>query len=230
MVFLSSPAGLADPRQRRKHSLAGRGRSPAIRGVATFGRKKRARRTRDRYIVPMPNCQECGGIEIHGQIAHKPGCKSKPKPAASVCPECGGPTTLRGTQHQPGRSKSPKKQVLDFLARPIGIVCKASQPNVLPMHSYSPAQGHIQMPSGKDLLQAPAATGAAVPAVGDQMAERLLSALASIENANQVAVRAIIDRMTIRDFRALAERQQLDFINSLWNATCTSHAFNMRGD
>jgi len=178
----------------------------------------------------MPNCPECHGIEIGGQVAHKPGCSLKPKAAAAVCPECGAPKTLRGIQHKPGCSKNPVKRVEDFLARPIGLVCKAAQPGVLPMNSYSPAQGHIHLPSGKDLLQAPAAVGEQVPAVSDRMMERLLSALASIENANAVAIRAITDRMTIRAFRALGEGPQLAFVNKLWNATCTSHAFETRGD
>ncbi len=124
----------------------------------------------------------------------------------------------------------PRQTVVDLLDRPIGDVCKAAMPGVLPLNSYSPAKPLEHIPSGRDLLQAPAAVGATVHAVSDMMSERLLSALASIENADNKAVRAITNRMSIRAFRALTENQQLDFINQIWNATCTSHAFDKRGD
>lgn len=53
-----------------------------------------------------------------------------------------------------------------------------------------------------------------------------MSALSSVINADNQAARAVTDSITIRAFRNLGPGQQLAFINRLWNAICTAHAFD----
>jgi len=177
----------------------------------------------------MPECLLCKSTNVFkGEIIHKPNCANKPKAAALKCAECGGINTVRGYQHLPTCSKVTAQVTEDFLLRSIGAVCKADLQGVLPLRCYSPARPPL--PSGETLLKQPAATGAPVPVLSDQMAERLLTALSSIKNANAVAVRAITETMTIRGFRAAGEPAQLAFIDRLWNATCTAHPFNTVGN
>ena len=178
----------------------------------------------------MPECPVCKAtMVINGEIVHKRGCTNKPKLAAITCDECGGPKEVSGFKHLPSCSKNPKPLVEDYLLRPIGIVCKDDLQGVLPMRCYSPARAPV--PSGEALLKQPAAPEFdAVPAVGDVMVERLLTALSSIKNADKLTVRALTDAMSIRAFRAAGEAQQLVFIDQLWNRICTTHAFNRRGN
>jgi hypothetical protein len=53
----------------------------------------------------MPNCEECGAIEIRGGIAHKATCSRRAKVASAPCSECGGRKTMAGYDHQPNCSK-----------------------------------------------------------------------------------------------------------------------------
>jgi len=121
----------------------------------------------------------------------------------------------------PGSTGAAPKTAIDYLARPIGDVCQ-NQQGVLPMNCYSPAKGRV--PSGQDLLH----NGTPPAPVGAEMAERLLSALASIINGDNTAARAVTNRLTIRQFRSLSEGEQTDFINEIWGAVATAHAFNQR--
>jgi hypothetical protein len=164
---------------------------------------------------------------IREELVHKPGCANKPKAAILRCDECGGTKTARGYQHLPTCTKNVTAVAEDFLLRPIGIVCKSDLQGVLPLRCFSPSRPPV--PSGDMLLKHPATTGAPVPVVSDQMAERLLTALSSIKNANVLAVRPLTDGMSIRAFRAAGEAAQLNFINQLWDRICTSHQFATQG-
>lgn len=165
---------------------------------------------------------------MFGEIAHKPGCSLKPVVVGKKCAECGGPGFGAGFRHTPGCSKNPVR-VVDGLSLPIGSVCKTGVPGVLPLRSYAPANPNIPLPSGEVLLKSPAAMGAPAPPVTDKMAERLLTALASIINGKVEAVREVTNGITIRVFRKLGEGQQLAFINRVWNKICTVHDFNTLG-
>ena len=126
----------------------------------------------------------------------------------------------------PGIPK-PAARTIDYLARPIANVCESRQ-GVLPMNCFSLAKAGGKPPSGEDLLKG-RNTGADGPPVDDIMCERLLSALASIINADNAAVRTITDRTSIRDFRMMSQPAQLAFINRIWDANCSAHAFNQAG-
>jgi hypothetical protein len=97
------------------------------------------------------------------------------------------------------------------------------------MRCFKPGKPGGKPPSGEELLKSRITSGGDAPAVDNAMIERLLSALASIKNANNQRVRAVTDHMTIRQFRSLPPVYQLAFINKIWNANCTAHAFDQPG-
>lgn len=106
----------------------------------------------------------------------------------------------------------------DFLASPIGDVCE-NQVGVLPLNCFRPARGRV--PSGHDLLRA----GLNPPPVSQEMAEKLLSALASIINGDNERARLVTNAVTIRAFRNMTLPQQIAVINDIWNANTTPHRF-----
>lgn len=177
----------------------------------------------------MTVCAECGGKKsFTGEIAHKRNCSQRPKSVVTRCDECGGPKTIRGFQHLPTCSNNPVPRVEDYLLRSIGVVGALGLEGVLPLRSYSPANPPV--PSGEVLLKSPAAVDPQVAPVSDKMTERLLTALASISNADIKAARAVTDPTTIRSFRGMDEGQQFAFINRLWGSISSSHAFNTPGN
>lgn len=92
----------------------------------------------------------------------------------------------------------------------IADVCRR-QPGVLPRACFSTFGREM-------LLQGPGA-------VGQQMAERLLTCLSATplgDNGWQAHTRDV----TVRQFRAMTEAQQLDLVNRIWNALATAHAFD----
>jgi hypothetical protein len=179
----------------------------------------------------MPECPACKSTRVspfNQEIVHKPNCPNKPKLAGGKCDECGAPKEISGIKHLESCSQS-VKLVEDYLLRSIGIVCKDDLQGVLPMRCYGPARPPV--PSGEALLKQPPGQGFdTVPAVGDVMIERLLTALSSIKNANKVDARLVTEPMSIRAFRAAGEGAQLVFIDQLWNRICTSHPFDRRGN
>lgn len=116
----------------------------------------------------------------------------------------------------------PAPIVRDHFARNIAEVCKV-QPGVLPMNCYSTANLPRNLPSGRELLQPPAGP---LAALSEETAQKLLSALASKPNGNNALVTAVTDHMTIRGFLQATDAEQLQFLNDIWNALTTSHAFD----
>lgn len=116
-----------------------------------------------------------------------------------------------------GRPPGGPVGAVDFLARTLTNVCK-NLPGVLPMQCFSPARPPF--PGGQAVLQ----NGNPPLPVSQDHCEKLLSALASLKNANNAAT-AVADRLTIRQFRTLAPPQQIAHIDLIWNAISTAHAF-----
>jgi hypothetical protein len=75
-------------------------------------------------------------------------------------------------------------------------------------------------PGGQALLQ----SGNPPPPVSADYCEKLLSALASLKNANNAAT-AVANSLTVRAFRMLSPQGQIAHINLIWNAIATAHPF-----
>jgi len=107
------------------------------------------------------------------------------------------------------------------LERTIEDVCRRA-PGVLPCQTYSPAAG-AWWPGG--LVALTQRIQADPPPVGLLMRQRLLSVLASFPMGDGNRIRNALNGMTVRQFRILNTHGQLQFINTLWNAVTTPHAF-----
>jgi len=107
-----------------------------------------------------------------------------------------------------------------YYARKLDDVCKRGQQGVKPYLSYSP-KGWGGFPGG---LLALTEVGDA-PAVDTKTCQRLMSALASLNLAGDSARRKA-QSITIGDFRNKSAREQLTFINELWDLIARPYAFD----
>lgn len=117
-----------------------------------------------------------------------------------------------------GGRAAPSANVMNrFMNGSIGAVCEP-RPGVKPMESFRQSRGGY--PSGQDLL-----LNGAPPRVTLPMAEKLLSALASIANGDSDAARLVTNAVSVTAFRAMSVDQQTAVINNIWNAVTSAHSF-----
>jgi hypothetical protein len=93
-----------------------------------------------------------------------------------------------------------------------------SQANTLPMCCFR--RGRLELLKAEQpQLQPPP------PPVDDAMAQRLVSALASVGHGDTIAADAVTDPVTILQFRRKSESEQLAFIDAIWNAISIPEPF-----
>lgn len=109
----------------------------------------------------------------------------------------------------------------DFLAADVTRVFHRV-PGKRPMASYAPARGGA--PDGHALLHDLASTGDAVMPVSFAIAQRLLSAIASLPLGADAAG-TFARSITIRQFREMTQQQQTAFINGIWNLCTNAYPF-----
>lgn len=113
-------------------------------------------------------------------------------------------------------------QITRNLDRPLIDVHRRT-PGVLPLNTFSP-EAPGRWIGGRKALTALYQNGPRQ--VGPRLCEKLLTVLAATPMGNDARVNAVLNGVTIRQFRERTPHQQIEFINQLWNAVTDSYAFD----